>query len=280
MLRTVSYTTARVWAFCYFYDKVNPDSRRLARPDYLVAAGLTGGFIAGLITNPVEVVFTRMQADEMYPVQARRNYKHFLDGLMKVSEEGALMRGAVPNGLRIGALCASMTSIFDLCKENSYYFLGPSWINRLWSTIVAVTIGTGVSMPFDCLRTRLYTMRPLPTGEMPYSGTFDCLVKILKYECNFEKSSNPQSLYAGLEAYWLRLFIICYASQFLLDHYHSNAYVSEFWQPARFHYQGGIDYDIHDPYTDAFNKRLVATNLGKRGLAAAHPDGKDQMVMV
>ena len=27
-LRTVSYTTARVWGFLYFYDWINPDARR------------------------------------------------------------------------------------------------------------------------------------------------------------------------------------------------------------------------------------------------------------
>lgn len=66
-IRTLSYTTARVWGFCYFYDKINTDPRRLARPDYFVAAGLTGGFVAGFATNPVEIVMSRMQADEMYP---------------------------------------------------------------------------------------------------------------------------------------------------------------------------------------------------------------------
>ena len=114
-----------------------------------------------------------------------------MDGFYKAMEEGALFRGALANGLKVGALCASMTSLFDLCKENSYYFLGPSWVNRFWATAVAVTIGTVVSMPFDMVKTRLQTMRPLPNGVLPYSGVFDCLVKILKYECNMEKSSNP-----------------------------------------------------------------------------------------
>jgi Mitochondrial carrier protein len=263
-----------VWGFCYFYDKVNTDPRRLARPDYFVAAGLAGGFVAGLATNPVEIVMSRMQADEMYPVQARRNYSGFLDGLYKVSEEGVLLRGGVANGLRVGALCASMTSIFDLCKENSYFFLGPHWMNRFWATAVAVTVGTVVSMPFDMIKTRLHTMRPLPNGVMPYQGFLDCFHKILKYECNVHKHSNYTSLYAGLEAYWLRLFLICYLSQFALDYYHSNSYVSEFWQPARFHFQSGIDYDIHDPYTDSFNKHLVASYVGKGGIGAAHPSGK------
>jgi len=56
--------------------------------------------------------------------------------------------------------------------------------------------------------------------------------------------------------------LICYLSQHLLDYYHANNYVQEFWQPARFNYHTGIDYDIHDPYTDAFNKKLVASYVG------------------
>lgn len=70
-----------MWGFCYFYDWINPDPRRLARPDYYVMAGIAGGMVAGIATNPVELVFSRMQADEMYPVQCRRNYRNFIDGI-------------------------------------------------------------------------------------------------------------------------------------------------------------------------------------------------------
>lgn len=216
----------------------------------------------------------------MYPVSARRNYRHFLDGLYRTVEEGAIMRGSVANGLKMAMLCSSMTGIYDLCKENSYYYFGPHWINRLWATAVACLVGTLVSMPFDNIRTRLHTMRPLPTGELPYNGTFDCLQKILRYECNPKYGMNWASVYAGLEAYYLRLFLICYLSQFLLDYYHSNCYVQEFWQPARFHFQTGIDYDIHDPYTDAFNKHLVASYVGQGGIPAAHPNAKEGMIII
>jgi dicarboxylate transporter 10 len=85
LIRTLTYTTARTWSFLYFYDRINPDPRRQARPDYYAFAGLAGGLLAGIATNPFEIVLTRMQADEMYPVGARRGYKHFFDGLFRVA---------------------------------------------------------------------------------------------------------------------------------------------------------------------------------------------------
>lgn len=88
------------------------------------------------------------------------------------------MRGALANGCKIAALCSSMTSVFDWIKENLYFFLGPSAINRFLATAVAVSIGTLVSMPFDLVRLRLHTMRPLPNGVFPYANTLDCLAKV------------------------------------------------------------------------------------------------------
>lgn len=254
----MAYTTARVWGFLLFYDKLNPDPRRTARPDWFIMAGLGGGFIAGLATNPIDLVFTRMQVDALYPEGCRRNYKNIVDGLIRATDEGVLMRGALANGLRIGAICASMTNVYDWCKENSYYWFGPSWMNRIFATTTAVAVGTIVSMPFDTIRTRLHTMRPLPDGRLPYSGSFDCANKIYAYEGNLHHHGNFGCFFSGGQALFMRLFIIGYASQYLLDYYHGTSHVSEFWQPARFNYQGGIDYDVHEPFTDAFNKMMVS----------------------
>ena len=155
LAKTMAYTTARVWGFLLFYDKLNPDPRRTARIDYYIMAGMGGGFLAGVVTNPIDLVFTRMQVDELYPEQCRRNYRGILDGLMRATDEGVLMRGALANGMRIAMLCSSMTNAYDWCKENSYFFLGPSWINRFWATGVAVACGTAFSMPFDAVRVRM-----------------------------------------------------------------------------------------------------------------------------
>jgi hypothetical protein len=78
-----------------------------------------------------------------------------------------------------------MTSIYDWVKENLYYFLGPSTINRFCGTAAAVTLGAAVSLPFDQLRVRLHTMRPLPNGVFPYLGTFDALNKVTSALCSF-----------------------------------------------------------------------------------------------
>jgi hypothetical protein len=197
LARTFAYTTARVGGFCYFYDWINPDPRRTARLDYYIMAGCAGGFVAGMLANPIELVFSRMQVDELYPNGYKRNYKNIVDGLMKATDEGVLLRGGVANGLKMAMLCASMTNAYDWCKENSYYFLGPSWMNRFWATAVAAGFGTAMAMPFDAVRQRLHTMRPLPDGRMPYQDTFDCMTKMWRYEGSQKHSSNLNCFYAG-----------------------------------------------------------------------------------
>jgi hypothetical protein len=281
VIRTMAYTTARVWGFLYFYDWLNPDPRRSARPDWMIMAGLAGGFVAGVATNPIEMVFARQQVDELYPEAYRRNYKTFLHGLLRVMDEGVLMRGALANGLKYGALCASMTNVFDWIKENSYYHLGPSWINRLLATSGAVAVGVACSMPFDTVRVRMHTMRPLPNGVMPYKNSFDCALKMAWYEGNQRYHGNQHCFFTGGQAYSVRLFLIAYLSQFMLDYYHGGYNVSEFWQPARFNYQGGIDYDVHQPFTDAFNHFMVSNWASKDDTTFPFSnDGKTNVITV
>lgn len=211
--KTMAYTTARIWGFLYFYDWLNPDPRRTARMDWMAMAGLAGGLVAGAAINPIDMVFTRMQADDLYPEAYKRNYRGIADGLMKVADEGVLFRGALANGLRIGMLASTMTGTYDWCKENSYFFLGPSYINRLWATAAACIVGVTASLPFDAVRTRMHTMRPLPNGVMPYKNSIDCFAKMMKYEAHTTYCSNfGGAFYAGAQAYGFRLFALCYGS--------------------------------------------------------------------
>lgn len=127
-------------------------------------AGIAGGFFAGILTNPIDIVFNRMQVDSMYPPAYRRNYTSFLDGFYKVAEEGALFRGWGANWLRYTALMTSMTGVYDYLKENFYYWFGPTWFVRAIPAAIAVFFGSIFILPADLIRTRLHTMRPLPNG--------------------------------------------------------------------------------------------------------------------
>lgn len=172
-------------------------------------------------------------------------------------------------------LCAA--GVNDWLKENVYYFFGPITLTRIVGTTGGVTAAMVLSMPFDAVKTRLHAMRPLPNGVYPYKGTFDCFSKMIKYECNRNKQSNYCAFYTGGQSYFARLWVIAFASQYLLDWYHSSANVSEFWGPARFTTTTGIDYDIHNPYTDALNKMMHRDWMAKGGFGAMHPDGKSQI---
>lgn len=90
----------------------------------------------------------------MYPKSYKRGYSSFADGFTKAASEGALMRGAVANSLKMVVMMSSMTSIHDWCKENSYYTLGPHWLNRFWATAVASAIGTFGIMSLETIRIR------------------------------------------------------------------------------------------------------------------------------
>jgi hypothetical protein len=224
-----------------------------------------------------------MQVDDLYPEHCKRNYRNFFDGFVKTAQEGALFRGAIANGLKVAMIATPMTCLFDYLKESSYWFLGPSIYNRIWPTLLVAYVATVASLPFDTIKTRLHTMKALPNGEMPYEGIFDCYYKVIRklifqihrYEANQNKNANVSAFYAGAQSSFFRLVGICLVSQFLLDSYHNGHYKKEYWTPAKFSFQGGIDLDIHDPWTMAFHKGVASyVQEGSKLTQTGHPDNK------
>lgn len=276
LARTLAYTTSRTWAYLYFYDRLNHDPRRHARPDRTAMAGVAGGLVAGVLSNPFEIVFTRMQVDDMYKKGYRRGYTSFYDGLVQTAAEGALFRGAIANGLRIAGLISCATSFHDWFKENAYYFLGPHFINRFVATLVASIIATAASMPFDTIRTRLYTQRQLPNGKWPYAGTTDCISKIIKYEANIKNHGNLQAFYAGAYAHLGRFFLITYVSQYLVDFYHFNGKKELLWEPSKYNEHPTKAFYHWEPFTLAYHKGYVNSTKveGIEETEALTPDGK------
>ena len=72
---------------------VSPNGESISFPMRLVMAGVSGG-IGGIVGAPADMVNVRMQNDIKLPKDSpdRRNYKHAIDGLIRVMREEGLTK--------------------------------------------------------------------------------------------------------------------------------------------------------------------------------------------
>ncbi|KAJ8979393.1 hypothetical protein NQ317_015822 [Molorchus minor] len=116
-----------------------------------------------------------MQHDIKLPPEQRRNYKHAIDGFVRViKEDGAakLFSGASTASTRGGMMTIGQLSFYDQIKLT---LLGTGLFNDNISThftasASAGAISTFLTQPLDVLKTRLMNAKP---GE--YKSVFDCI---------------------------------------------------------------------------------------------------------
>ncbi|VEU44517.1 unnamed protein product [Pseudo-nitzschia multistriata] len=171
------------------------------------ASGMASGAIAVSIGSPFDIALVRLQADGMAKPEDRRNYKNVFDALIRTAKEegfGALYKGVLPNILRGMSMNVGMMSCNDQFQEMYAGLLGdpmvggPQMPTRILASLSAGFTAALFSMPFDLIKSRLMAQRPDPiTGEMPYKGVADCVMKIIRTE-------GPLGLYNGFSAYYGR----------------------------------------------------------------------------
>lgn len=247
-VRSIWYGGFRPYFWALFYNYFNKDPRRTAHWTVTSFAGFLGGFCAGVIANPIDIVYNRQVADGLYPKQLQRNYSSFLDGITKVHAEGALFRGAMASGVAFGMLNGGMSSVYDYLKEYFYWIFGPSQWLRPIILLPTTMLGICLYLPFDNIRTRFHTMTPLPNGEMPYKTFSECFAKILKYEADTFKYSSPVAfLNGGVPAFW-RLFITLYLGINLTDYaFRYNYMEGDIWEPSNVYSGPKMGYIPHEP---------------------------------
>ena len=177
-IRSLWYGGFRCYLWCSLFNYVNKDPRRTPHWAVDSLTSFSAGFLAGVLTNPIDIVYNRQAADSLYPQHLKRNYSSFLDGLFKVNAERALLRGAVASGFSYGALLASMSGTYDFLKEYWYWWFGAAEWLRPMVLIPTTLLGILVYLPFDNMKVRYHTMTALPNGEMPYKGFFDSFSKV------------------------------------------------------------------------------------------------------
>jgi len=147
-----------------------------------IAAGAITGVFSGSITNPVDLVKVRLQANtSKNPPGMLQTFKHVCqtDGFW------GLYRGVVPASSRTCVGAMSELACYDEIKEGvlrSNVFHGATGSSM--EVHVASALGAGLFScfcmnPFDVARSRLMNSS---AGEGKYRGMFDCLTSTVRTE--------------------------------------------------------------------------------------------------
>lgn len=105
-----------------------------------------------------------MQHDAALPASQQRNYKHAIDGLLRITqEEGwrALFRGVWPNSFRAVLMTASQLASYDAFKSLLTHkaHLPDDLQTHFLASVAAGFVATTVCSPVDVLKTRLMSAR-------------------------------------------------------------------------------------------------------------------------
>lgn len=152
-----------------------------------IAAGITTGSTAALVSNPLDLMKTRMQAQASGP-NASVGYQHSFSGVAHgfrslFQNEGVLglWKGISPSVARLALGSSGQLASYSHIKENALakgYTDGP--LLHICTSFISVVFGVTAMNPLDVIRTRLYNQ---PTGaDMLYSSGIDAAYKIARYE--------------------------------------------------------------------------------------------------
>ncbi|RLN78394.1 hypothetical protein BBJ28_00011553 [Nothophytophthora sp. Chile5] len=200
-MREGTYSTMRFAVYHFLKDDaVRRNDGQPISTAHNVLLGMTGGVIGGAFGNPADIVNIRMQADSRLPVEKRRNYKHAVDGLLRVKNEegvGALLRGVRPNMIRAMLLTTGQIAAYDLAKstilENTVVPMHDNLQTHVLASMVAGLVATTACAPADVVKTRLMNMH-----HDEYSSATDCFLKVVKHE-------GLRGLYKGWLPAYMRL---------------------------------------------------------------------------
>ncbi|GMF02654.1 unnamed protein product [Ambrosiozyma monospora] len=156
------------------------------------------GAVGGLIGNPSDIVNIRMQNDKTLPKEQQRNYKHAIDGLIKITKDegvSALLKGLGPNLVRGVLMTASQVVSYDLFKSflvKNFEFDPTTKTTHFTSSLFAGLVATTVCSPADVLKTRI----------MSSSGSKQSAVGILM---NAVKTEGVGFMFRGWTPAFIRL---------------------------------------------------------------------------
>ncbi|KAI9320791.1 mitochondrial carrier domain-containing protein [Dichotomocladium elegans] len=203
ILRQSTYSTVRFGA----YEKLkqgliasSDDPSKKPKVWELLICSSTAGALGGLFGNPGDVVNVRMQNDGQLALHERRNYKHALDGIIRISrEEGikTLFRGMGPNMSRAILVTCSQCVSYDTFKDIilRYTPMSEGLPLHLTASVLAGLVATTVCSPADVVKTRV----------MSANGAAAQHVSSLKVMSGMYKAEGIRSFFKGWTPAFVRL---------------------------------------------------------------------------
>ncbi|WYZ36612.1 hypothetical protein EsH8_II_000118 [Colletotrichum jinshuiense] len=181
LLRQMTYSTVRFGA--YEEMKIRATRNNGGKtPSFpvLIAMASASGFVGGISGNAADVLNVRMQQDAALPASERRNYKHALEGMVRMARQEGIMswfRGVLPNSMRAAAMTASQLASYDTFKGIliRHTPMGDNLTTHFTASFLAGVMAATVTSPIDVIKTRVMSAT---TQE----GLAHTLAKIYKAE--------------------------------------------------------------------------------------------------
>lgn len=196
LCRQMSYSLTRFAIYETVRDMIGTTSQGPMPFYQKVMLGAFGGFTGGFVGTPADMVNVRMQNDVKLPPELRRNYKHAIDGLVRVFREEGLRKlysGATMASSRGALVTVGQLACYDQAKQLvlGTGMMGDNILTHFLSSFIAGGCATFLCQPLDVMKTRLMSSK----GE--YTGVRHCLRETAKL--------GPMAFYKGLVPAGIRL---------------------------------------------------------------------------
>lgn len=196
LLRQVTYSTTRFAIYETVKNELMTPGHVMPFYQKVLLAGVSG-CIGGFVGTPGDLINVRMQNDMKIAAEERRNYKHALDGVLRVvKEEGAprLFNGATMASTRATLVTIGQLSFYDQFKQLllKTSFFKDNIATHFTASFMAGAVATLITMPLDVMKTRMMNAPP---------GTYKTLM-----DCGKDIGRNgPMGFFKGFVPAFVRL---------------------------------------------------------------------------
>ncbi|XP_078039946.1 dicarboxylate carrier 1 [Augochlora pura] len=196
LLRQLTYSTARFGAYEVGKQTFETPEKPMLFREKLLLAGFSG-MIGGVLGTPGDLVNVRMQNDIKLSPELRRNYKHALDGVVRIIREEGLFKlfsGCSTATARAALMTIGQLSFYDQVKiimlQSGHFVDNP--LTHVLASVCAGAIATTLTQPLDVLKTRAMNAKP---------GEFKNLVELFVYTAKL----GPTAFFKGYVPAFIRL---------------------------------------------------------------------------